>query len=110
MKNPYAVIKSRYVTEKSNVLQSLKDAQSNKSLKKCNKPKYVFLVAKEANKKEIAKAIEDIYSEKKIKVKAVNTINVKPKQKFMRGRRGKTQSFKKAIVTLSEGDALDEAV
>lgn len=110
MKNAYSIIKSRYVTEKSNVLQGLKDAQSNKSIKKFNLPKYVFLVAKDANKQEIAKAVEDIYAEKKVKVTAVNTINVKPKIKFMRGRFGKTVGFKKAIVTLSAGDTIDDAV
>lgn len=110
MKSAYSVIKSRYLTEKVSMLQSLKDAESSKSLKNCNKPKYVFLVAKDANKREIAKAIEEIYSEKKVKVTAVNTINVKPKKRTVRGRRGKTSAFKKAVVTLSQGDELDEVV
>jgi len=90
------------------MLQGLKDANSSKSLKKCSSPKYVFLVDTKANKIEIAKAIEEIYSEKKIKVVAVNTIRVKPKQKRVRGNIGYTNGFKKAIVTLEDGDSLDD--
>lgn len=107
-KHPYSVIKSRYVTEKATMLQNLKDASSNKSVRKCVSPKYVFLVDIGANKIEIAKAIEEIYSEKKVKVIAVNTIRVKPKQRRVRGSIGYTNSFKKAIVTLEEGDNLDD--
>jgi len=109
-KTAYAVIKSRYVTEKSRVLQELATSESNKATRACNKPKYVFKVDRRANKIEIASAIEMIYAERGVKVTAVNTINVKPKQKRMRGRRGKTDAFKKAIVTLSPGDSIEEAV
>jgi large subunit ribosomal protein L23 len=104
---PYSVVKSRYVTEKTTVLENLKNADSNKSLKKCSSPKYAFLVDIKANKIEIAKAIEEIYSDKKVKVKSVNTIRVKPKQRRVRGKVGYTNAFKKAIVTLAEGDNLD---
>ena len=109
-RNPYDIIKSRYVTEKTTLLEGLHQADSNKSLAKCDKPKYVFLVDRKANKVEISKAIEEIYSEKKIKVKAVNTINTKPKKRRVRGFKGFRSGFKKAIVTLESGDAIDEAV
>jgi len=109
-KSPYSVIKSRYMTEKVNVLQNLHLAEGNKSLAKCNKPKYVFLVAKDANKTEIRLAIEEIYSEKGVKVTSVNTINIKPKPRRVRGRKGKTAMKRKAVVTLSVGDMLDEQV
>ena len=109
-KSPYSVIKSRYMTEKVNVLQNLHVAEGNKSLSRCNKPKYVFLVAKDANKTEIRLAIEEIYSEKGIKVTSVNTINIKPKPRRVRGRKGKTAMKRKAVVTLSAGDMLDEQV
>ena len=109
-KSPYSVIKSRYMTEKVNVLQNLHVAEGNKSLSKCNKPKYVFLVAKDANKTEIRLAIEEIYSEKGVKVTSVNTINIKPKPRRVRGRKGKTAMKRKAVVTLSVGDMLDEQV
>ena len=107
-RQPYAIIKSRYVTEKAGTLEKLKTAESNKSVIACKTPKYVFLVDITANKIEIAQAIESIYSEKKVKVLAVNTIRVKPKQRRVRGRVGYTAAFKKAIVTLEAGDDLDD--
>lgn len=106
--NPYKIIKSLYVTEKSMVLQNLKSADSNSSLRRCEAPKYVFLVDVSANKKQIAQALEEIYHEKKISVSAVNTINMKGKKRRMRGRPGRRPACKKAIVTLQPGDSLDE--
>ncbi len=106
----YQVIKSRYVTEKTQVMQSLEQATSNKSLSKCQTPKYTFLVDRHANKAEIAAAIEEIYSSQEIKVRSVNTINVKPKKRRVRGRQGFKPSFKKAIVSLQPGDSIEEAV
>jgi len=110
VKSPYTVIKSRYVTEKAHVMEQLQFRQSNPSLKKCNSPKYVFLVDKRANKQEIARAVEEIYAERKIKVVGVNTLHVKPKQRQVRGRRGMTPGFKKAIVTLEAGDSIEDKV
>ena len=62
--------------------------------------KYTFKVAKDANKIEIAKAIEEIFD---VKVAKVNTISVKGKQKRMGRYVGFRPDWKKAIVTL-EGD------
>jgi large subunit ribosomal protein L23 len=106
-KDPYHVIKHQHVTEKSMMLQNLKNATSNVSLKRCESPKYVFIVDNKANKQEIAVALEEIYIEKNIKVVDVNTINVKPKARRVRGRLGNTSAFKKAVVTLQKGDSLD---
>ena len=106
-KNPYQVIKHQRVTEKAIVLENLKNAASNSSVARCKSPKYVFVVDKDANKQEIAAAIEEIYSEKNIKVTSVNTLNVKAKRRRVRGRSGMKASFKKAIVTLQEGDSLE---
>lgn len=106
-KDPYQIVKHQLVTEKAMVLQELKNATSNPSLKRCESPKYVFVVDRKANKAEIATAIEDIYSDKNIKVVAVNTINVKPKARRVRGRAGMKPGFKKAIVTLEKGDSID---
>ncbi len=92
------------------MLQELSTSESNKSTRGCDKPKYVFKVDRRANKVEIANAIEMIYAERGVKVTSVNTINVKPKKKRMRGRRGKTDAFKKAIITLSPGDSIEEAI
>ena len=62
--------------------------------------KYTFKVAKDANKIEIARAIEEIFG---VKVARVNTISVKGKQKRMGRYVGYRPDWKKAIVTL-EGD------
>jgi large subunit ribosomal protein L23 len=109
-KNPYNIIKSRYITEKAQVLGDLHKSESNACTKKCNTPKYVFLVDKKANKVEIAEAVESIYAESKVKVIAVNTINYKQKKKMVRGRVGFKAAYKKAIVTLEAGDVIDENV
>lgn len=106
-RNPYEVIKHRHITEKARVLQELKSAEGNKSIRRFKLPKYVFVVDRNANKHEIASALEEIYQDKKIKVVSVNTINVKGKPRRMRGHIGKRASIKKAIVTLEEGDSLD---
>lgn len=110
MKNPYQVIKGRRVTEKSRVLENLQHAKSNPSVSRCQSPKAVFDVHSEANKTEIAQAIEQIYAEKKVKVVSVNTVNVPSKQRRVRGHLGRTSGFKKAIVTFRPGDAIDEQV
>ena len=62
--------------------------------------KYVFEVAKDANKVEIAKAVEEIFDVRVIKV---TTINVKGKTKRVGANpQGTTKSWKKAVVKLSE--------
>ena len=109
-KTPYDIIKSRHVTEKARVLENLQFNQSNPCIKKCEAPKYVFLVDKRASKQEIAVALEEIYAEKSINVVAVNTSNYKQKPRSVRGRRGLKAGFKKAIVTLKKGQAIDDKV
>lgn len=104
------IIKYRRVSEKSRMLESLTSFESNPSIKKFKKQKYVFVVDRNANKTEIASAVTEIYAEKKIKVLSVNTILMKPKPRRVRGRLGKTDFYKKAIVTLEEGDLIDEQV
>ena len=66
--------------------------------------RYTFEVAKTASKIEIAKAIEEIFD---VKVVKVNTANVKSKPKRVRYQVGKTRTWKKAIVTLAEGDSIE---
>ena len=70
--------------------------------------KYTFEVAKDANKIEIAKAIEELFE---VKVAKVNTMNYegKNKQRYTKAGiiRGKKPAFKKAIVTLVEGETID---
>ncbi len=108
MKNPFEIILRRHITEKSTVLEQLQNNKSNRSVARCDSPKYVFEVNSKANKHEIAEAFEAIYKEKNVKVTKVNTINVPCKQKRRgRGRLGSTSPFKKAIVTLEAGDSID---
>ena len=59
--------------------------------------KYTFKVAKNANKIEIAKAVEELFG---VKVASVNTINMKKKPKRLGYYAGYTAEWKKAIVTL----------
>ena len=70
--------------------------------------RYGFVVAKEANKLQIKKAVEDLYD---VKVSEVNTMRYagKRKQRFTKSgiSVGKTASFKKAVVTLAEGEVID---
>ena len=61
--------------------------------------KYTFEVAKDANKIEIAKAVEELFE---VKVAKVNTINVDGKLRRYGRYEGFTPSRKKAIVTLTE--------
>jgi len=89
MKNPYSVIETILVTERSMEL-----ADENK---------YVFKVNTDANKIDIRAAVESIYD---VKVSSVNVMNRLGKKKRM-GRSpkvGRRANWKKAIVTLSEGE------
>lgn len=109
-KNPYDVIKSRYVTEKATMLSNLKNAKGSRSLNRCESPKYTFLVDPRANKTEIADAFAEIYATRNVRVTAVNTVTVKPKESNRRGNRqaGRTNLVKKAIITLARGDSLED--
>ena len=85
MANSYDIIIRPIITERSMAAVAEK--------------KYVFEVAKTANKIEIAKAIEEIFG---VKVAKVNTLNVSGKAKRMgAGRPGTTRSWKKAYVQLT---------
>ncbi len=66
--------------------------------------KVVFKVAKDANKVQIRQAVEEAFG---VKVKDVNTINVRPKKKRVGRYTGTTKAYKKAIITLAEGSTLD---
>lgn len=64
----------------------------------------IFHVAPSATKPQIRSVVEELF---KVKVKAVNTINVKGKTKRFRGIKGKRNDMKKAIVTLEDGHTID---
>ena len=86
--NPYQIILRPWITEKATTL-----TEQNQ---------YVFEVAIEANKIQIRQAVEQLFD---VRVKAVNTVNVKGKLRRRRTRHGITEGYtkarKKAIVTLT---------
>lgn len=91
MKEPQKIIRRPLVTEKS-------------TLQKEEGRQYVFEVDRNANKIEIRSAVEHLF---KVKVNNVRTINVLGKIKRLGRRYGKRPDWKKAIVTLREGDRID---
>ena len=85
MKTAYDIILKPVITE-----ASIADIQDKK---------YTFRVASDANKTEIAKAVEEIFG---VKVEKVNTISMKAKTKRVRYVEGKSSAWKKAIVKLTD--------
>lgn len=64
---------------------------------------YVFKVNTNANKLQIKKAVEHLFN---VNVEMVRTINVKGKKKIFKQKIGKRKNWKKAYVTLKEGDEI----
>jgi large subunit ribosomal protein L23 len=93
---PEDVIRRPLITEKNTWLM--------------DRDQYTFVVATDANKIQIREAIEALFN---VRVKAVNTLNVKPKVRsraIRKGRdriSGKEPGWKKAIVTLFPGQRID---
>ena len=86
----YEVIRRPMVTEKSTMASEHNQV--------------AFEVAISASKPEIKAAVEGLFS---VKVKAVNTLRQDGKTKRFRGRLGRRSDFKKAYVTLEEGNTID---
>ena len=78
------------ITEKSSALMELN--------------KHTFEVRRDVNKIQIRNAVEEAF---KVKVLSVNTINVKSKPKRMGASIGRTRSWKKAIVSLPQGQRIE---
>lgn len=91
MKDLYNILICPIFTEKGSALKE----KDNKVLLK---------VARDANKIEIKKAVEELF---KVKVERVTTINCKGKKKRLGRFEGKRPDWKKAIVTLKKGEKLD---
>ena len=77
---------------------------TEKATKLSENNQYVFKVPLSTNKKEIKDAIEKLF---KVKVKNINTTKVKGKSKIFKGTKGKRSDYKKAVVSLKEGESLD---
>ena len=84
------IILSPVVTEKSTLLQE--------------SGKYTFVISKQADKLSVKKAIEQLFE---VKVSSVNIIVKKGKPKTFGRNRIITPSYKKAIVSLSDGDTIN---
>ena len=92
MKHPDEVISTVLLTEKG---MGLTESQN----------KYVFKVSRSANKLEIKKAVEQLFG---VEVTKVNTMNRQGKKKRERSMNyGRTANWKRALVTLKEGESID---
>lgn len=91
MHEPFDIIQTASLTEKSSLLSEKHN-------------KYVFRVSPRANKIQIKQAIERLFNKK---VFDVNTSNYAGKAKRVRGPLGRKPHWKKAIVTLKEGEKID---
>ena len=93
--NPANILIRPVITEKVN-------RQMEKS------SRYTFVIDKRANKLEVKKAVEEFYG---VKVEGVNTsvVPAKAKSRFTKKglMTGRKSGYKKAIVTLAEGDSID---
>jgi large subunit ribosomal protein L23 len=90
MKAYHHLIKGSIITEKTHQLRAVGN-------------KVTFRVAVKANKIEIRKAVEELF---KVKVLAVNTIQMKGKKKRLGRSEGVRPDWKKAIVTLAPGEKI----
>ena len=86
----YHILKRPLITEKATGLN-----QSSQ---------YIFEVARGANKVEVKKAVENIFG---VHVISVRSLNVRGRIRKYRGEKGKTPDWKKAIVTLKEGEKIE---
>ena len=89
--NAYEVIRAPRVSEKTARLQEVSN-------------QYVFEIAKTATKADVKAAVEKIFD---VKVEAVNVVNVKGKTKSFKFRQGRRGDWRKAYVTLAEGQSID---
>jgi large subunit ribosomal protein L23 len=87
----YDVVLAPHITEKSTLLSEVSNS-------------VVFKVASDASKPEIKAAVEALFN---VKVTGVNTMVSKGKTKRWRGKPYQRSDFKKAIVTLAEGQTID---
>ncbi len=86
----YEIIRSPVITEKATQISQHRQV--------------AFRVPLAATKPEIKAAVESLF---KVKVTAVNTLRQEGKNKVFRGRRGRRSDYKKAMVTLAEGQSID---
>lgn len=81
----------------------IKPVISEKSYSLVEQNRYTFVVHPKSRKTEIKKAIEEIFN---VKVISVNTIKIAPKLRRLGTSMGYKSGYKKAIVTLKQGDSI----
>ena len=103
---PLVTEKMTNITEKSSEEKTYK--VKGEERKKVAETRYGFIVKPEATKLDIKKEVEELY---KVKVISVNTLRYAGKRSSRYTKaglvRGQKNAFKKAIVTLKEGDSID---
>lgn len=77
---------------------------TEKSAMNAEKNIYTFKVNKKANKTQIKQAIEAAFN---VHVLNVNTLNTKPKAKRVGRHEGQTKTYKKAMITLKDGESIE---
>ena len=77
---------------------------TEKSNKQLTENKYHFEVDSSCRKEEIASLVKKVFG---VEIKKINIINTPSKTKRFKGVEGKTKSYKKAIVTLKEGQSIN---
>jgi large subunit ribosomal protein L23 len=78
--------------------------RTEKSTSYADQRKYQFRVATTATKIDVKRAVEEVY---KVKVQDVNTVHVPGKLKRVRVKAGYTTAWKKAVVTLRDGQKIE---
>ena len=91
MRDPFIIVRRPVITEKSSLFTEKEN-------------KVVFQVDMSANKREIKKAISSIFN---VEVLDVRTVMIKGKKRRVRFKEGKRPDWKKAIITLKEGDKIE---
>jgi len=102
MKDKYGVVLRPIVTEKTHRL--MEDAGGRRRKGKAPPRLYTFEVHPKANKVQIRKAVEGLFS---VRVVHVNTQRVQPKLKRVGAKAGYTRSWKKAVVRLAPGQSIE---
>ncbi len=82
----------------------LRPVITERSMSQTNEGRYTFAVATDANKQEIAAAVEEVF---KVDVVAVNTTTVHGKSRRLGRRIGRRPDWKKAVVTIAEGQKIE---
>ena len=104
MRSPQTVIKRPLLTEKSARLRETGGGVFTPAEGEAYAQKVVFEVARDANKIEIRRAVQDLF---KVTVTDVRTLVVRGKEKRVGRFSGQRPSWKKAFVTLKPGDNIE---